>query len=166
MAGRGPLPKPADQRRRRNAPTIPTTSLPAAGRKGAAPKVPSGYVLGAAGRAWWKWAWALPHAAAWSDGELYVVARRAVLEDELSLLSRSPGSFDLSDLDAQDLLAYARTLLGADDKVKREIRELEDRLGLNPKAFAALRWSIVDDAATVEKSTPTVGRRDRLHVVA
>lgn len=164
MAGRGPLPKPADQRRRMNTPMIPTTSLLVSGRKGAAPKVPSGYVLGAAGRAWWKWAWALPHALAWSDGDLYIVARRAVLEDQLALLSRSPGSFDLSELNSTDLLAYARTLLGADDKVKREIRELEDRLGLSPKAFAALRWSIVDDVA-VEKPV-VAGRRDRLHVVA
>jgi len=163
MAGKGPLPKPASQRRRTNAPAIPTTSLPATGRKGAAPKVPSSYSLGAAGRAWWKWAWALPQACAWSDGDLYFVVRRAVLEDQLALLSRSPGSFDLSELDAADLLAFARTLLGADDKVRRSMVDLDDRLGLNPKAFAALRWSIV---VPVEEAKAAPARRDRLKIVS
>ena len=52
-----PGPLPTDDKRRRNAPTIPTTKLPAAGRKGRVPKVPPAYTLGDAGAAWWKWAW-------------------------------------------------------------------------------------------------------------
>jgi hypothetical protein len=36
-------------------------------------------------------------------------------------------------------------------QILREMRELDDRLGLTPKSLAALRWTIVADAA----STPT-----------
>jgi hypothetical protein len=74
--------------------------------------------LGTAGKAWWAWAWKLPHACAWSAGDLYVVARRARLEDD------------------------ARTVTS-----EREMRELDDRLGLTPKGMAALRWRIVEPAA-------------------
>jgi hypothetical protein len=94
---------------------------------------------------------------------LYFVVRRAVLEDQAALLSRSPGSFDLSELDAADLLAFARTLTGGDDKVRKQMLDLDDRLGLNPRAFAALRWRIVDDATT--PAAKVEGRRDRLRVV-
>ena len=64
---RGPAPKP--NARRRNAPTIPTTELPAAGVKGRAPKPPKGYEFGPAGKAWWGWAWRQPQAAAWHGRE-------------------------------------------------------------------------------------------------
>lgn len=110
----GPLPNP--NRRRRNAPTIPTTVLPAEGREGPAPKIPPFVRLGKTGRAWWRWAWATPQAAAWAAGHEGVVARRAMLED---MAADEP----------------SMTLL-------REMRELDDRLGLTPKAMAALRWTI------------------------
>src|SRR5689334_13677132 len=77
----GPLPNP--ERRRRNAPTIPTTKLPAGGRPGRAPKPPGWLELDRAGKAWWAWAWKTPQAAAWSVGDEPMVARRAALEDEL-----------------------------------------------------------------------------------
>jgi hypothetical protein len=80
----GPLPSP--NARRRNAPTIPTTNLPAAGRKGRPPRPPAGYRFGEAGEQWWKWAWRLPQAAAWDAGALYHLARRAQLEDDLDVL--------------------------------------------------------------------------------
>jgi hypothetical protein len=83
----GPLPK--TNARRRNAPTIPTTDLPAAGWKGPMPAVPAGYELGESGSAWWAWAWRTPQAAAWSPGDLYgelQVAREArELDDRLGL---------------------------------------------------------------------------------
>jgi hypothetical protein len=110
----GPLPSP--NARRRNAPTIPTTDLPAEGRKGRAPACP--YKLGKAGAAWWRWAWKLPQACGWSPGDLYVVARRARLEDDEQT---------------------SATL--------REARELDDRLGLTPKGMGALRWRIVEKPA-------------------
>jgi|GEM_PF-1887691 len=112
-----PLPKP--RRHRHGAPTIPTTFLPASGRRGPAPRVPAGFALGDAGRRWWRWAWKLPQACGWGDGVLYTVARRAQLEE-----------------------LWAETRLTG---WAREMRELDDRLGLTPRGRANLRWEIVDD---------------------
>lgn len=167
----GPLPNP--QRRRRNAPTVPSTSLPASGRKGRPPSCP--YGLGDAGVAWWRWAWGLPQACAWGHGDLYAVARRALLEDEHARLEFVDG------LDFADLLA------GADDEairnvefalstlkgcatgtlaIKKEMDALDDRLGLNPKALAALRWSIVEDEPKAKAPTRDVGLVARGHLRA
>lgn len=126
---RGPLPNP--ERRRVNAPTIPTTDLPAGGFDGPVPSCP--YRLGDRGRAWWKWAWRTPQAAAWGSSMAYVVARRAVLEDSL-----------------KDEFAVA-TL--------REMRELDDRLGLTPKSMAQLRWKIVAAVADVVPEADEVSQR-------
>ena len=146
MAGRGPLPSP--NARRTNAPTIPTTNLPASGRKGRAPALPSWVKLGAAGKAFWAWAWKTPQACAWGVGvgQEPVVARRAALED---ILARSED---------------------APLPLMKEMRELDDRLGLTPKGLEALRWKIVADpepeAAAPSAPTPGVtrinSRRDRL----
>ncbi|MDH4158666.1 MAG: hypothetical protein OEV62_00230 [Actinomycetota bacterium] len=110
---------------RRNAPTIPTTHLPATGRPGPAPKPPAWVKIGPKGRAWWRWAWATPQAAAWSDGDLAFIAGRAQLEDEIAT-AEEPGM----------LLRFRKSMMEADD-----------RLGLTPKGLAALRWKIVDDGA-------------------
>lgn len=131
----GPLPKPPAERVRRNQPTIPTTKLPAAGFAGPAPKCP--VKLSRAGKAWWRWAWRTPQAAAWSDGDLYVIARRAQLEDDLDA-ARAEG-----------------VPIGS---LSKAATELEDRLGLTPKAMAALRWSIVAEE-TAEKASTTERRR-------
>lgn len=111
----GPLPNP--NARRRNQPTKPSSDLPRGGRRGAVPKCP--YSLGDAGKAWWVWAWRLPQAVKWDEGSLYFVARRAQLED-----------------------AHAEELKGT---VLKEMRELDNRLGLNPKAMGELRWSIAGE---------------------
>lgn len=117
-----PIPKKASERQRRNAPMVPQTNLPAAGRSGRAPALPAHVKLGKPGRAWWVWAWRTPQAAAWDAGSLYVIARRAVLQDEVGNVDGAP------------LLACMR-----------EMRELDDRLGLTPKGLVALRWTITDD---------------------
>lgn len=151
----GPLPDP--NRRRRNAPTIPTTNLPASGRKGSIPTVPKS--LGAAGRAWWRWAWRTPQAAAWGVGMGHerVVERRASLEDDLAALEIVDG-LDMLDVfggDADALKDTVRRLAGLASgrlSIMREMRELDDRLGLSPKAMAALRWTVVADAPA-----PSVG---------
>lgn len=145
----GPLPQPA--RRRRNAPTIPTTVLPAGGRTDPAPRLPGFVKLGKAGRAWWKWAWSTPQAAAWALGHEGVVARRASLEDDLDALARVDG-IDLGDLihdeDAaltvKSVVQRLASLATGRLALVREMRELDDRLGLTPKAMAQLRWSIAD----------------------
>lgn len=156
----GPLPQPA--RRRRNAPTIPTTPLPKGGRSGRAPATPDGYRLGKQGRSWWSWAWKTPQAAAWDAGAVYVVARRAQLEDDVAALS------DVHGLDALDALGadtarefkflIQRLAALATSKVSllKEMRELDDRLGLSPKSMAALRWSLDDPDAPA--ATPAARR--------
>lgn len=146
----GPLPNPT--RRRRNAPTIPTTNLPACGRQGMAPKSP--VVLGKHGRAWWKWAWSTPQAAAWSVGDLYAIGRRAALEDDLAAIEVVE-SLDLVSLVGEDSCEVAQTvedvlrklkaLVGGKLAICKEARELDDRFGLTPKALAALRWTIVPE---------------------
>lgn len=145
----GPLPQPT--RRRTNAPTIPTTNLPAAGRQGPPPRVPPGVKLGKTGKAWWRWAWSTPQAAAWASGHEAVVARRAALEDDLATLGQVE-NLDILDLidarDASELKALIRGLAALATgrlQLMKEMRELDDRLGLTPKGMAALRWTITGE---------------------
>lgn len=141
---RGPLPNP--QRRRTNPPTIATTPLPIAGRAGASPACP--LVLGSAGTAWWEWAWHTPQATAWTPGDLYAIARRAALEDDLDALDRVTGLDVGAVADAATATEVARivsriaALATGRVTLYREARELDKVLGLTPKAMADLRWSI------------------------
>lgn len=147
----GPLPKPNPARR--NQPTIPTTVLVA--RDAPAPECP--YGLGDAGERWWRWAWGLPQAGAWGEGSLYFVARRAQLEDELALREFGEDRVALEDLlmpadeDAVKAVQFALDVLkkAATGQVSlmKEMRELDNRLGLNPKAMLDLRWSVAEDSA-------------------
>lgn len=155
----GPLPSPT--RRRRNAPTIPTTNLPVGGRTGSVPRPPKWVALGPAGTAWWKWAWHTPQAAAWNSGHVDCVAKRATLEDDLAAVS------EVRSLDALDLLAEEderaiRFLIGtlaglATGRlaIKRDMRELDKVLGLTPKGMADLRWTIVADPEPDSERPPT-----------
>lgn len=160
----GPIPKPADQRRRRNAPTIPTTALPAAGFAGPYPAPPKWVTLDTAGAAWWHWAWRTPSAAGWSSGDLVMISRRASIEDDLAAIHVVGGLdvADLLDIDPDDrtaelewLIRRLHSLAAGKLALAREARELEDRLGLTPKGMAALRWTIVDKDADPKKTTTT-----------
>lgn len=160
MSGpRGPLPDP--NRRRRNAPTIPTTNLPASGRSGAVPKPPSWVTLGKAGSAWWKWAWKTPQAAGWAAGHEVMVARRATLEDDLAV-SGTVESLDILDVlraekfsEVKVVIGHLASLAAGRLAICREIRELDDRLGLTPKGMAALRWKIAADADPAKQASPS-----------
>lgn len=171
---RGPLPDPNAVRR--NKPTIPTTALPAGGFQGGAPELPSWLELGAAGRAWWAWAWTTPQAAGWGGGHEVMIARRASLEDDLAAIAKidSLDAFDMLDVledsdrrTFRDLVQRLASLATGRLAICREIRELEDRLGLTPKGLANLRWSIVDDGAAKPGASPPqqTGRRAALRVV-
>lgn len=165
-----PGPPPNAQTRRRNAPTIAGAVLPASGRTGPIPEVPDAYELHAAGRAWWEWAWRLPQSTMWDDGCLYVAARRAQLEDLLAALS-FVDNVDLADLlagaepEAMARVAWAletlkRSASGATG-VMKEQDALDDRLGLNPKAMLALRWTIDEaPAAAPAGESPGVSVMD------
>lgn len=171
-----PGPLPTGNARRRNAPTIPTTRLPAGGRTAPAPRLPSFVQLGKTGRAWWSWAWKTPQAAAWAEGMEAAVARRATLEDDLAAITVA-GRTTLADvldlepsdqIDAADrLFEHLARLAGGKLAILREMRELDDRLGLTPKAMAALRWSIVADEVSEarESKTAPAPKRPRLMAV-
>lgn len=170
----GPLPNPGH--RRRNAATISTTLLPAGGRPGPAPKLPSWVTLGEAGSAWWAWAWKTPQAAAWSAGDLVVVARRAGIEDDLAARHDAP-TLDVAELldlepfyrtaELEWLLRTIHRLATGKTTLDREARELDDRLGLTPKGFAALRWSIekTDQPAAAAKPKSSTAKRSRMKVI-
>lgn len=159
----GPLPDP--NKRRRNAPTIPTTTLSAAGRTDPAPEPPGWCELGEAGRAFWVWAWATPQALAWGTevGMESWVARRASLEDDLAALHRVEG-LDFAELGSdqverefravvQRIAAMATGRLA----ILKEMREMDDRLGLTPKGMAQLRWTIVAAPSAAENGTKSAG---------
>lgn len=161
---RGPLPKDDESRRRRNTPAITATNLPAGGRKGPAPKPPSGYEFRQCGWAWWRWAWKTPQSAAWNDGYLYAVARRAALEDDLDCIRRiDSGSFDdllgSSEDDTREQIEWVvktlRAIAGSELNLMREARELDDRLGLTAKAFGQLRWQLEDDKEPAKPAVKT-----------
>lgn len=159
MGARGPLPKPDDQRARRNAPTIPTTNLPAGGRDGDIPDPPQWIELREAGSAWWQWAWRTPQAAAWSVGDEVTIARRASLEDDLAVQGQVDTiDFVLADVADAETTRQVRAIIGklaaiatGRTAICREMRELDNLLGLTPKGMAALHWRIVPDnkSATV-----------------
>lgn len=136
-------------------------ALDPAGRTDPAPNPPVAYRLGDAGREWWAWAWALPQATMWDAGALYFAARRAQLEDELAVLGAVDGLSVAEVLGVGDerefreqlewLIGGLKRMAGGSTGLKREMRELDNRLGLNPKAMADLRWTIA--AATEQAST-------------
>jgi hypothetical protein len=150
---RGPLPN--KDSRRRNKPTIPTTKLPVSGRKGRPPALPKAYNLRKPGTEWWKWFWSTPQAMAVDKGALYVIARRAQLEDDLDLMDRGFEAKELAELlgiDENDqirelefVVGRLGAMAGGRNPILKEMRELDKVLGLTPKAMADLRWEIVAD---------------------
>lgn len=92
--------------------------------------------------------WATPQAAAWETlGWTRVVARYAVLIEAIESDEGVPPA----------------ALLG-------EVRQIEDRLGLNPKAMRSLLWEVASEDAVAEKrdeKTPsrTASKRAELKIV-
>lgn len=164
----GPAPNP--NRRRRNAPTIQTTNLPAEGRSDPIPDVPGAYRLGKPGHEWWNWAWRLPQASKWDEGSRYAVARRAQLEDQLAALDFTD-HLDMSDLLSDDREARARVehalatlkrAAGGSVGLMKEMRELDKRLGLDPRALIEMRWEIAEgDDESAPRREPASVRRLR-----
>ncbi|MEV5138439.1 hypothetical protein AB0K71_05775 [Streptomyces syringium] len=149
----GPLPKPAGERRRRNA-TVAMTQLPAEGRCGPTPDWPLPplildepelvEILEAREAELWAELWSTPQAVAWERLKwTRTVARYVRFE------------------------VRAET---GDLKAGAESRLLEDRLGLSPQAMLRLRWEVSADEVAeqrAERSARPAKRtaRQRLKVV-
>lgn len=130
----GPAPKAAAERARRNKAPV-AMRLPAAGREGEAPGWPVGYNPTTRADNVWSELWATPQAVAWERlGWTRVVARYVYL------LESSERDLD----DIVDPKVYA-ALLATQAKLLPELRQLEDRLGLNPLALLRLQWVIDGD---------------------
>lgn len=140
----GPAPKPDDQRRRRNA-TMPTTRLPAEGRKGRAPAWPLSRATAAESK-FWQEIWKTPQATAWERlGWTRTVARYA----RLAVAAEEPR---------------------AQATICSEARQLEDRLGLTPMSMLRLRWEVVPNEVAEarqdrEAAKQAPARRARLKAV-
>lgn len=122
MAGNGPAANP-NARRRNARPAF--RRLPAAGRQGDPPSWPLGKPTRGETELWAE-LWASPQAAAWEElGWVRTVARYA----RIVLVAERRGG------DRRIAIASAT-----------EARQLEDRLGLSPKAMRSLGWDIVATA--------------------
>jgi len=132
----GQVAPPKSDAIRRNARTGPRI-LPREGRVGSPPPWPLPDRATPREAALWKQLWATPHAAAWEHlGWTRVVGR------------------------------YVRVLLGAEElntACMAEARQLEDRLGLTPKAMRMLLWEIATDE--VAEKRESTGARGRLKAV-
>jgi hypothetical protein len=132
-----PVPPKPDAVRRNARPGI--TMLPAGGREGDAPDWPlDGLSPGELDL--WRELWATPQAVAWERlGWTRIVAR------------------------------YCRVAIvaeGLDKDAMSEARQLEDRLGLTPKAMRMLMWQIAaDEVAEKRAEAPTPTARGRIKAV-
>lgn len=148
------------------------TDLPAKGRTGRPPKCP--YDLEKAGAKWWRWAWRTPQATKWDAGQLYTVARRAQLEDLVEALGFDD-ALDLRDLlagadeDAMHRVEWALTSLkkaaGGRLAFEKEMRELDGRLGLTPRAMFDMGWTVGAPAESKDGLDDLNARRQRRRAV-
>jgi hypothetical protein len=131
----GPAPKDPAQRRRRHSTGAQKTLLPAKGRSTkSAPRWP----LTAAKPSLWASLWRTPQAVVWEQsGMIRLVARYAIL------------------LEAAEQPGAQITLLG-------EVRQLEDRLGLNPKAMRSLLWEIAPDEVAEKRAETPRSKADEM----
>lgn len=139
MAGMGPPPKDAAQRRRRNA-TPATLKLPSSGRTGRAPKFPIPLVRFDSAEhqrlvrrleaELWAELWKTPQAVAWE---------RLGYTREVAQYVRWKAQAELGSIDAA-----------------REARQLSDRLGLSPLAMLRLRWEVDASDELGERRTQRV----------
>jgi hypothetical protein len=90
---------------------------------------------------WWAALWAKPQAVMWDQSGMSLFVLACLYDDQIS---------------------------GREDSVKvsSEMRQHEDKHGLNPKAMLQLRWRIADAGAeTTSAPAPSAERRKRLKVV-
>ena len=142
MAGTGPLPKDASQRRRRNADAVATTVLPAEGPTGKTPELPGGHDYDSRTLAWYETWRSSPQAATFLPTDWQ---RLHMLAELVQQYWEEP---------RKDLLA--------------EIRLNETALGGTAADRVRLRWTVAEpeDAPTgrqpAAKRRGAASRRDRV----
>lgn len=133
----GPTPKPNGLRRRK--PTPGFRLLPHEGRSGAPPPWPIGDQT-TEEMAVWQSLWSLPQSVEWERLEYTRTVARYVRT------------------------VVAAEMHGADSKLLAEARQLEDRLGLTPRAMASLRWETDEPRPEDEAEEEAPRRRGRTFV--
>jgi hypothetical protein len=140
MGVRGPLPKDAGQRRRRN-PVVPVVAFSGPGRK--PPPLPKTVKAPPTVRAWWRALWASPISQGFDVVDHPALVRIVVL--------------------------WTRALDGrATIGELAELRQLEDRFGLNPLARRRLGWQVLSPqcaSADEDPPQPPPSARGRLRAV-
>ena len=133
-AGGGRPAKPAGQTVNPQKPTHELVVLPAEGRQGAIPECLP-YVQDQAFQLW-EHLWRRPEAAMWSESDISGLSRYCYLTTDTEAIH--------------------------DPRLLAEMRQLEDRYGLNPYARRQMRW-VVGDGNTETEEKPTT-RRAHLRV--
>ena len=123
-------PNPDGERRNKNPHAFGWTDLPAAGRPGKAPDLPTYRKWPPTLRAYWRRLWRTPQATQWREDDPSLV-RMVELFEATTVLRDAPASF------------FA------------ELRQLEADHGLTPKALLQLRWRIVDEVAEEAPASPS-----------
>lgn len=138
MAGRGPAPKPADQRRNRNKKErgdwqgilAPSTSVPPMPERGEE----RGDWSDRTARAWNAW-WSDPASTQWSPSDIELVEH---LADVMEEWVRDPGTAGRAG----------------------EVRQLRDVLGLTPKGRQDRRWKIAEpEVVDLDDKRPSAAAR-------
>lgn len=105
---------------------------------------------------------------AWDPGAHFTIARRAQLEDDLAIISRPVEATDISELldlpEEEQVVKRLEFIIGeligmaaGRLAVMKEMRELDKKLGLDPKGLADLRWKIVSDEKYEEAKEKAAG---------
>ena len=125
-AGGGRPAKPDGEKRNRHAPAHESVELPAAGRTDPVPKPHR--LLRHDAHDQWEAMWRLPEAAMWRDSDIPTLTRLVSLQVD-------PEAW-------------------RDSKLLAEMRQLEDRFGMNPYARRQMRWVIAEpeDEGKAEKT--------------
>lgn len=139
MAGRGPAPKTAATRQRRNA-SPGAAQLPADGKAKQVPELPQ---IGRAvwhpqTIAWWNDVWTDPASAEYANADKHGMFRLARLQDRFWKLSASNPALP---------------------KLSAEIRQLESKFGLSPLDRRRLQWEIEKGEEATERTAQRASRR-------
>lgn len=126
-----PPPKPPGTRRRRSSTQTSWRTLDAGARPGRVPALPVRRpAWQPATRAWWRRVWRSPMAATYLEADLGALYRLAELVERF-------GRGELA--------------------VAGELRQLEDRFGLTPKARQLLQWQVLPEAPPAKGSSASAG---------